>query len=158
MASVYGVPEGSSLIDWPIDYDEMEPFYDLAEHEIVVCGDADFLRQYRPQAKDFPMPALPEDHRAEVMHSAAVELGRRSGPLSFAINSVERHGRAACVACQQCVGHSCPVDAKAGSHNTVLRRACESGASLDIVVGTRVLRIESERATATGVTVSDTEN
>ena len=66
--------------------------------------------------------------------------------------------RAACVACQQCVGHSCPVDAKAGSHNTVLRRACGPGSSLDIVAGSRVLRIETERATATGVTVSDTES
>ena len=158
MASVYGTPEGSSLIDWPITYDDMAPFYELAEHEIGVCGDAHFLRHYRPQAKDFPMPALPKDHRAEVMHTAADQLGWRSGPLSFAINSVERHGRAACVACQQCVGHSCPVDAKAGSHNTVLRRAGGPGSSLDIVAGSRVLRIETERATATGVTVSDTES
>ena len=75
MASIYGVPEQSSLIDWPINYDHMEPWHELAEDEIGVCGDADFLRHYRPQAKDFPMPALPKDHRAEVMHTAADRLG-----------------------------------------------------------------------------------
>ena len=59
MASVYGTPKGSSLIDWPISYDDMAPFYELAEHEIGVCGDAKFLRHYRPQAKDFRCQRCP---------------------------------------------------------------------------------------------------
>ncbi len=28
MASTYGVPAGSSLADWPINYDDLEPFYE----------------------------------------------------------------------------------------------------------------------------------
>ncbi len=31
MASTYGVPAGSALADWPIGYDELEPFYTRAE-------------------------------------------------------------------------------------------------------------------------------
>ncbi|HWD79306.1 MAG TPA: NAD(P)-binding protein, partial [Kribbella sp.] len=31
MATTYGVPDGSSLADWPISYDDLEPYYSLAE-------------------------------------------------------------------------------------------------------------------------------
>ena len=39
MRSTYGVPPGSSLEDWPISYDDLEPFYEKAEYEIGVSGD-----------------------------------------------------------------------------------------------------------------------
>ena len=39
MRSTYGAPEGSSLEDWPISYDDLEPFYEKAEYEIGVSGD-----------------------------------------------------------------------------------------------------------------------
>ncbi len=38
MASTYGVPPGSSLADWPISYDDLEPYYERAEWEIGVAG------------------------------------------------------------------------------------------------------------------------
>jgi choline dehydrogenase-like flavoprotein len=31
MATTYGEPEGSTLADWPISYDDLEPYYDRAE-------------------------------------------------------------------------------------------------------------------------------
>ncbi len=39
MRSTYGAPAGSSLEDWPISYDDLEPFYEKAEYEIGVSGD-----------------------------------------------------------------------------------------------------------------------
>ncbi|HVX44103.1 MAG TPA: gluconate 2-dehydrogenase subunit 3 family protein, partial [Mycobacteriales bacterium] len=39
MASTYGVPEGSSLADWPISYEDLAPYYDRAEWELGVSGD-----------------------------------------------------------------------------------------------------------------------
>jgi len=35
----YGVPPGSTLDDWPITYDDLEPFYQKAEEEVGVSGD-----------------------------------------------------------------------------------------------------------------------
>ncbi|HAF12183.1 MAG TPA: glucose-methanol-choline oxidoreductase, partial [Blastocatellia bacterium] len=43
MASTYGVPEGSSLADWPLTYDDVEPFYERAEWELGVAGDGPAL-------------------------------------------------------------------------------------------------------------------
>ena len=39
MASTYGVPKGSSLVDWPIAYEDLAPYYERAEWEIGVSGD-----------------------------------------------------------------------------------------------------------------------
>lgn len=39
MKSIYGRPEGSTLEDWPISYDDLEPYYEKAETEIGVSGD-----------------------------------------------------------------------------------------------------------------------
>lgn len=38
MASRYGIPDGSALADWPITYDDLEPYYTRAEQEIGVDG------------------------------------------------------------------------------------------------------------------------
>ena len=40
MASIYGVPEGSALADWPIAYEDLEPYYDMVEWELGVAGEA----------------------------------------------------------------------------------------------------------------------
>jgi hypothetical protein len=40
MASTYGVPDGSSLSDWPIGYADLAPNYSRVEHEHGVSGDA----------------------------------------------------------------------------------------------------------------------
>src|ERR1035438_9610057 len=39
MRSTYGALEGSTLDDWPISYDDLEPFYEKAEWELGVSGD-----------------------------------------------------------------------------------------------------------------------
>ena len=51
MASTYGVPEGSSLADWPIAYDDLEPYYERAEWEIGVAGDGDCQHPSVPAQK-----------------------------------------------------------------------------------------------------------
>src|SRR5262249_21156965 len=38
MRSTYGRPEGTTLEDWPVSYDDLEPYYEKAEYELGVCG------------------------------------------------------------------------------------------------------------------------
>src|SRR5262245_42203131 len=40
MASIYGIPAGSSLADWPIRYEDLAPYYERAEWQIGVAGDS----------------------------------------------------------------------------------------------------------------------
>ena len=45
-------------VDWPIDYDTLEPFYLAAEQEIGVAGDSS-EDLGSPRSGDFPMPMIP---------------------------------------------------------------------------------------------------
>src|SRR3954452_5321019 len=38
------IPEDSSLVDWPLSYADLEPYYDRAEYEIGVSGKAGNLK------------------------------------------------------------------------------------------------------------------
>jgi choline dehydrogenase-like flavoprotein len=151
MATRYGVPEGSSLADWPIGYDDLAPFYDKVEWEIGVSGRSDGpLAERFERTRGYPMPPLPSDAIREAFGAAADRLGWGWGPVPFAINSVPRAGRAACAHCSQCVGHASPVNAKNGTHNTVIPRALATGCC-DLLVSAQVVEIESSGGNARAV-------
>lgn len=143
MASTYGVPDGSALADWPIDYDDLEPFYARAERELGVSGVAGVDRWAGPRSTDFPMPALPPTRTSEVLGRGADALGITAGPVPMLVNSVDYGGRPACPRCGACVGFACPVDAKASSLNTVIARAVASG-NCDLLLHTRVESLETD--------------
>ena len=145
MATTYGVPDGSALADWPIGYDDLEPFYTQAEYEIGVCGSeaphAGSSRRSRP----YPMAPMAITAPARLLLAGAQQLGWSTVPVPLAINSAPRDGRAACARCRQCVGFACPVEAKNNSENTVLARAAATG-NLSILLATRAERILTDPA------------
>jgi choline dehydrogenase-like flavoprotein len=157
MASVYGVPEGSSLVDWPISYDELAPWYERAEWEIGVSGQGSAHSHEGPRAKDYPMPPLPDSVARPLLLRGAEALGIGTTRPPLAINSVARDGREACVACGSCVGFPCPSDAKNGTQNTMVKRALATG-RCTLVTGAMVLRVEMDGAgKVTGVRFADAD-
>jgi choline dehydrogenase-like flavoprotein len=148
MESVYGNPEGASLADWPVDYDEMEPYYSRAEHELGVAGEEGGLTRRMHRSAGYPMPPMGTERARQVLGAAAEDLGWDWGPIPLALNSVPREGRAACVRCPQCVGHACPVDAKNGAHNTFIPLALATGRG-ELLLDTEAIRVEDGASTAT---------
>ena len=45
-------------LDWPLDYDELAPWYDRVQQAVGLSGDAQQER-WRPAGKPYPMPPLP---------------------------------------------------------------------------------------------------
>jgi choline dehydrogenase-like flavoprotein len=155
MASLYGVPEGSSLVDWPLSYDELEPYYERAEWEIGVSGAGAGNRHEGVRRRDYPMPPLPEEPTTRVLQRGAAALGIDTTRVPLAINSVARDGRPACMGCGTCVGFTCPSDGKNGTQNTTIKRALASG-RCTLLTGTMVQRVLSDaRGTVTGVAFTD---
>lgn len=128
MASLYGKPEGSALADWPISYDDLEPFYDRVEWELGVAGHAHAGEG--PRSRDYPMTPFPATAEATVLAAGAQVLGWPTGAVPLLVNTEPRNGRSACIRCGQCVGFACPVDARNGTHSTILPRALDLGAHL----------------------------
>ena len=152
MASTYGVPQGSTLADWPFEYAELEPYYERAEWELGVAGDADSaVGRMTPRRRGYPMPAMPTDRTRDALTTAAHRLGLTTSPIPFAINTIPRDGRAACVRCAQCIGHACPVNAKNGAQNTFIPRALATGRT-DLLLGAQITAIAHDGSgTATGI-------
>src|SRR5262245_36293529 len=142
MATIYGVPAGSSLADWPIDYPDLAPYYEQAEWEIGVAGDSAASATLWPRAKAFPMPPLDVTRPGAALRAGAARLGWSTFAPPVLINTVPYGGRPACIKCQHCVGFACPSDGKNGTHNTLIPRALASG-RCDLVDGATVERIDT---------------
>src|SRR5215217_5535858 len=127
MASKYGVPAGSSLADWPISYETLEPFYERAEWELGAAGDGDGIRNQIPRRRNYPLPAVPPSPQTVALENSARQLGWRTSPVPLLINTEAYRERSACIACKYCVGFACPTDAKTGTQNTVIPRALATG-------------------------------
>jgi choline dehydrogenase-like flavoprotein len=127
MRSTYGEVTGSTLEDWPLAYDELEPYYELAEWEIGVAGD-DTPNPFGPsRKKPYPMPPFEYNREANVLKSAAERLGLHPFPIPMLRNSVPYNGRAACIRNRTCCGFACPVDGKNGTQNTTIPAAIRTG-------------------------------
>jgi choline dehydrogenase-like flavoprotein len=151
MATQYGRPEGSSLADWPIGYDDLEPFYDQAEWEIGVAGDGAGNTAQGPRRRGYPLPPLAANPQADLLQAGAARLGLNTFRPPALINTVPRHGRGACVQCGMCVGFACPSDAKNGTQNTAIPRALATG-RCTLVERAMARRLESDASgNVTGV-------
>ena len=151
MASTYGVPAGSSLADWPISYDDIEPFYERVEWELGVAGDGSALKDQVRRRRDYPLPPVPSNPQTVALKRGAQQLNWITSPVPLLINTVPYGGRESCVACKYCVGFGCPTDAKNGSHNTMIPRALATG-NCQLVTGAIADRIETDgRGTVNGV-------
>ncbi len=158
MASKYGVPEGSTLADWPISYDELEPYYEKAEWELGVSGDVSNDPFKGPRNKPLPMPPVsPQGKEHGILDTAARKLGFHPFHIPMLRNSVPYNGRPACMRCRWCVGFACEVDAKNGTQNTVIPVALKTGLlELRTECMTREIIVD-ERGRATGVRYFDRE-
>jgi choline dehydrogenase-like flavoprotein len=102
--STDGLLAGASLADWPITYDELEPFYERAEWEFGVSGDAAANPFGAPRKKGYPNPAHPGRTSSARFAAAARKLGHHPFPTPMAINSQAYGARPECAyggACQQ---------------------------------------------------------
>ncbi|MGC2639039.1 MAG: GMC family oxidoreductase [Acidobacteriaceae bacterium] len=157
MRSTYGVPEGSSLEDWPIGYDDLEAYYEKAEWEIGVSGDYAGEPFHGPRRGDLPMPPLPPNREFGILEPAAQRLGLHPFPIPMLRNSVEYNGRGPCMRCRWCCGFACEVDAKNGTQNTAIPRALETS-NCELRTECVVSEIATDaRGRATGVVYFDAD-
>ena len=155
MRAIYGNPEGASLADWPISYEDMEPFYTRAEWALGVAGEEGALTARMPRSKGYPMPAFGTEPARELLAAAANGLGWGWGPIPLALNSVPHEGRPACVLCAQCVGHACPVNAKNGAHNTFIPRAVATG-NCHVLYDSEAIEVRDAAGGASVLIMADT--
>jgi choline dehydrogenase-like flavoprotein len=125
--SAEGAVAGASLADWPITYDEIEPFYQRAEWDFGVSGDAEGNPFGAPRKKAYPSPAHPGRTASDRVVRATRKLGYHPFPTPVAINSRSYGDRPECVHGGACLGYGCPIGAKATSLSICIPRALATG-------------------------------
>lgn len=158
MRSTYGAVEGSTLDDWPISYHDLEPYYEKAEWEIGVAGDDSQNPFAPPRHKPHPMPPFPYNKEATLMQDAAKRLGWHPFPIPMLRNSIRYRGRPACIRMRTCVGFACPVNAKNGTHNTVIPEALKTNNCILRTECTVSRVLVDEKGHAAGVEYFDEHN
>jgi choline dehydrogenase-like flavoprotein len=158
MKSTYGHVEGSTLEDWPISYEDLEHCYEKAEWEIGVAGDGAKNPFAAPRKKPYPMPPFSYNKEAKILESSMKRLGLHPFPIPMLRNSVPWNGRAACVRRRSCCGFACPINAKSGTHNTVIPAALSTGnceLRTNCIVSELII---DERGRITGISYFDKDN
>ncbi len=121
------VPSGTGMADWPVTYEEMEPYYTQAEWEMGISGQRVQSPFVAPMSKDYPVPPVPLKSSGALLYTAAGKLGLTAVPGPLAIITKPYMGRAACVNCGICSGYGCQVKARSSSAVTMLPLAEKTG-------------------------------
>ena len=155
------IPAGSTIEDWPISYDDLEPFYDIVEKEVGVSGRAGNLRGTitgrgnvfeGPRQNEYPMPPLRDTGFTDLMTKAAQGLGWKPFRGPAAINSVNYQGRSPCGYHGYCDRGGCHLNAKNSTAVSTIPAAQKTG-NLKIFDMAHVTRIQSNNdGRVTGVT------
>jgi len=118
---------GTGLQDWPITYEEIEPYYVQAEWEMGISGMRIDSPLLAPMSKDYPVPPVPLKASGALMKIGASKMGLTvvRGPL--AVITHDYQGRSACVNCGMCSGFGCHVKARSSSAVTMLPLAEKTG-------------------------------
>ncbi|MEP6764363.1 MAG: GMC family oxidoreductase N-terminal domain-containing protein, partial [Gemmatimonadaceae bacterium] len=138
--SLVGSVAGASLADWPITYEELEPYYTKVDWEIGVSGAPGPFDP--PRSKPYPMPPMPTKSSGVLLDRAAAKLGLHSQAAPLAINSQTRDGRSGCMGCGHCYNYGCEFGAKSSSLVTVIPKAVATG-HCEIRTGCTVFRVET---------------
>lgn len=151
-ASTVGNIEGTGLADWPITYDELEPYYTQAEWEMGISGLRVDSPHVAPMSKEYPVPPVPLKSSGALFNRAADKLGLTVVPGPLAIITQPYMGRNACVHCGMCSGYGCHVRARSSSAVTVIPLAVETG-NCEVRVRSYVREIATDSSgRVTGVT------
>ncbi|GAA5133072.1 GMC family oxidoreductase [Thalassotalea piscium] len=155
LKSEFGEIEGANVEDWPITYEELEPYYAKVEREIGVSGKVVQHPFQEPRSSDFPYPPVLEHPVASWIDKAAKLIGYHAIPVPRAILSRPAMGRNSCEYSGYCSSYGCSSGAKGDARAALLNHAVATG-NLTIIPNAKVYHLSSnESGEVTGVNYYD---
>ena len=139
-----GVP-GADLADWPITYEELEPYYTAVEYAVGVSGAPNSDPREPKRSKPFPLPPLNAHGPGVLLEVGAKKLGWSSKAAPMAILSQAYKGRQPCHNCGFCLAFPCEWGAKSGANWTMVPEALASG-KCELRSNSYVRKIETDDA------------
>lgn len=133
LKTLYGVGR-----DWPIRYEDLEPYYHLAEMELGCSGPNDGTDLGSPRSHPYPMDALPLSYNDQSFRDALNPNGFKVVAEPVGRNSVPYDGRPTCCGNNTCMP-ICPIGAM---YNGVVHVRKAQRAGTRLIAGAVVYRVE----------------
>ena len=141
---------GYEIFDWPIGYDDLEPYYERYEWEFGVSGGRGVNPFAGPRKRGLPLPPLRTSGKMELFGKAARDLGYHpydsaAGILSQAYQPAapfdhRLQPRPGCTYCAHCNFYGCHVQAKADALYGAMPVALKTG-NVELRTNSRVFRL-----------------
>ncbi|GGK56581.1 GMC oxidoreductase [Rufibacter glacialis] len=133
MNTLYGIGK-----DWPIAYDDLDPYYTQVEELMSISGPA---QTPFPKKSPYPLPPHSFSTVDRILHQ---EYGNLYVPQPTARASVATKGRGAC--CASTVCHVCPVNAKFTIENSAM--GVYEDPRVELLYGAQVYSLDLEQNVA----------
>ena len=143
---------------WPISYDDMEPYYTLAEQLYQVHGARGEDPTEPWSSGPYPYPAVTHEPRIQQLHDdlAAAGFNPFHAPCAILLNEADM-AYSTCVRCSTCDGFPCLVHAKADAEVIGVRPALTYG-GVQLLRHAEAVRLETnESGTAVTQVIVDHE-
>ena len=137
-----GVP-GAAMADWPITYEELEPYYTAVEYAVGVSGETSTAPGEPMRSRPYPLPPLTVHGPGVLLEVGAKKLGWSSKAAPMAILSRPYKGRQPCHNCGFCLAFPCEWGAKSGSNYTMIPEALATG-KCELRANSYVRKIETD--------------
>ena len=128
---------------WPINYEELEPYYAEAERVYNVHGRRGEDPTEPPATGPYPYPAISHEPRIAALsdHFAAQGLKPFHVPLGIMLNEQDPN-KSRCIRCNTCDGFPCLVHAKSDAQVCCVDPALQH-ANVTLLTGALVRRLET---------------
>ncbi len=131
---------------WPIGYDELEPYYTLAEQLYCVHGARGEDPTEPPASGPYPFPAVSHEPRIQKLADDLAALGHHPFHAPCGVMLNERNmPYSACMRCANCDGFPCVVHAKSDAEVLGVRPALEHD-NVELLINTEAVRLETDSA------------
>ena len=151
LKSVFGAVEGANVVDWPIDYETMEPYYTKVETVVGVSGKmVEHPYREKRSTADYPYPPTWEHPIASWIDESCSKLGYSAMPTPRAIIPYDALERRGCSYSNLCGSYGCATGAKSNAKAALLDKAVRSG-NCQIIPDAFVYKISSDATSANGV-------
>jgi len=145
LLSTFGPIEGANIVDWPISYEDLEPYYTKVESLVGVSGKIVDHPHLEPRSTpDYPFPPLAEHPIAAWFDKAATELGFNPLPMARGIVSRKHNNRNSCEYSGYCGSYGCHSGAKASSRAALLDDAV-AGGNCEVITHAKAYKINTDK-------------
>ena len=158
LQSTFGSIEGANVVDWCIDYNELEPYYEKVERIVGVSGEVTNHKHHEPRSTpNFPLPPLQEHPITKLIDHACDRLNFTPYKTPRAILSKPKDRRDNCYYSNYCGSYGCSSGAKGSARASLLQPLLKKK-NFTIITHAFVRKLNEENSTVTQAIYIDTKS